>query len=55
MLDWRGQVAECTGANIFFIKDGKIHTPVADCFLAGITRATVRKSARIASWLVVIE
>jgi branched-chain amino acid aminotransferase len=38
MLDWEGRVAECTGANIFFIKDGKIHTPTADCFLAGITR-----------------
>src|SRR5215470_3384241 len=32
MLDWQGRVAECTGANIFFIKDGKIHTPIADCF-----------------------
>ncbi len=41
MLDWQGRVAECTGANIFFIKDGKIHTPIADCFLDGITRATV--------------
>jgi branched-chain amino acid aminotransferase len=41
MLDWEGRVAECTGANIFFIKDGAIHTPIADCFLAGITRATV--------------
>src|SRR6478736_5159518 len=41
MLDWQGRVAECTGANIFFIKDGKIHTPIADCFLAGITRETV--------------
>src|SRR6202011_2965623 len=40
MLDWQGRVAECTGANIFFIKGGKIHTPIADCFLAGITRAT---------------
>jgi branched-chain amino acid aminotransferase len=40
MLDWQGRVAECTGANIFFIKDGKIHTPIADCFLAGITRRT---------------
>jgi branched-chain amino acid aminotransferase len=38
MLDWQGRVAECTGANIFFIQDGKIHTPIADCFLAGITR-----------------
>jgi branched-chain amino acid aminotransferase len=41
MLDWEGRVSECTGANIFFVKDGKIHTPTADCFLAGITRATV--------------
>jgi branched-chain amino acid aminotransferase len=38
MLDWQGRVAECTGANVFFIKDGKIHTPIADCFLDGITR-----------------
>ncbi len=41
MLDWQGRVAECTGANMFFIQDGKIHTPTADCFLAGITRGTV--------------
>ena len=41
MLDWQGRVAECTGANLFFIKDGKIHTPIADCFLDGITRRTV--------------
>lgn len=40
MLDWEGRVAECTGANIFFIKEGKIHTPIADCFLDGITRRT---------------
>lgn len=40
MLDWRGQVAEATGANIFFIKDGVIHTPIPDCFLDGITRRT---------------
>jgi branched-chain amino acid aminotransferase len=46
MLDWEGRVAECTGANIFFITDGKIHTPIADCFLAGITRATVIELAR---------
>lgn len=41
MLDWQGRVAECTGANVFFIKDGVIHTPIADCFLDGITRRTV--------------
>src|SRR5580700_4794535 len=40
MLDWQGRVAECTGANIFFVRDGKLHTPTADCFLSGITRAT---------------
>jgi branched-chain amino acid aminotransferase len=40
MLDWQERVAECTGANVFFIKDGKIHTPIADCFLDGITRQT---------------
>ncbi len=46
MLDWQGRVAECTAANIFFVGDGKIHTPIADCFLAGITRATVIDLAR---------
>jgi branched-chain amino acid aminotransferase len=46
MLDWRGRVAECTGANIFFIRDGKIHTPTPDCFLDGITRKTVIDLAR---------
>ncbi len=46
MLDWQGRVAECTGANIFFVQDGKIHTPIADCFLAGITRSTVIDLAR---------
>jgi branched-chain amino acid aminotransferase len=46
MLDWQGRVAECTGANIFFIKDGVIHTPTADCFLDGITRQTVIELAR---------
>jgi branched-chain amino acid aminotransferase len=46
MLDWRGQVAEGTGANIFFLKDGALHTPVPDCFLDGITRRTVMDLAR---------
>jgi branched-chain amino acid aminotransferase len=41
MLDWQDRVAECTGANIFFIKNGELHTPIADCFLDGITRRTV--------------
>ena len=40
MLDWEGRVAECTGANIFFVRDVKIHTPTPDCFLDGITRRT---------------
>ncbi|WP_029065097.1 branched-chain amino acid aminotransferase [Labrenzia sp. DG1229] len=46
MLDWRGRVAECTGANVFFIREGKIHTPTPDCFLDGITRRTVIDLAR---------
>jgi branched-chain amino acid aminotransferase len=46
MYDWRGQVAEATGANAFFIRDGVIHTPTPDCFLDGITRRTVIDLAR---------
>ncbi len=46
MLDWEERVAECTGANIFFITDGKIHTPIADCFLDGITRRSAIAVAR---------
>ena len=41
MMDYRGYVAECTGANLFFVKDGEVHTPLPDCFLNGITRQTV--------------
>ena len=46
MLDYRGYVAEGTGANIFFIKGNNIHTPIPDCFLNGITRQTVIKMVK---------
>ncbi|HEY2047723.1 MAG TPA: branched-chain amino acid aminotransferase [Caulobacteraceae bacterium] len=46
MLDWRGYVAEATGANVFFVRDGVLHTPIPDCFLDGITRRSVMEIAR---------
>ncbi len=53
MYDYRGNVAEATGANIFFISDGVLHTPHADCFLDGITRRSVIKLARMRGFEVV--
>lgn len=53
MLDWRDQVAEATGANIFFVIDGELHTPTPDCFLDGITRRSVKALARVRQMKVV--
>ena len=46
MLDWRGYIAEATGANVFFVRDGVIHTPIPDCFLDGITRRSAMELAQ---------
>ena len=53
MLDWRGYLAESTGANLFLVIDGAIHTPIADAFLDGITRRTVMALAELAGYEVV--
>lgn len=53
MLDWRGHVAEATGANIFFVKGTELHTPTPDCFLDGITRRSVIALAKKRGYTIV--
>ena len=55
MLDWRGYVAEATGANVFFVKDGVLHTPPVDAILNGITRQTVIELAQARGIEVVVR